>query len=232
MEGEQDWNALLESEGLGLIEPEQRYQGVGGARVKPSGKWSRLEAELNGITAPHEWICSWGCAHETALGEASNVLDEPEAGPKGWGNSWESLQLELTATALEAKIADRRRGSVSGLDAEQRVVRLGVRRKPGQSREQWQREKHLRIMGEPCPDTGPAVSEWISPVAPHATRDAGNGPLSIKDPIVAPREIEGGRDDGDVGTFPLKVVDTHTYLPGRSPFQMSRIASSNSDITG
>ena len=138
--------------------------------------------------------------------------------------------LSLTATELEARLANRERATVSGLDNFGRPAALKVRRKPGMSKAEWRRLTQERIIGDVPTGTGPVASEWEPPTAPHAIRDAGNGPLSIKEPIVGPSEI-GGQSDGEpVVMSPL--VDTHTYLPGRSPFQMSRFASSNSDITG
>ena len=223
---EENWEALLESEGLGLIEPEQGYQDVGSARRKPSGKWSRLEAELNGITNPKEFICFGYRSPETARGNETHTVS-----PQDLEGAWERLMLSLTATELEARLADRERATVAGLDNFGRPAALKVRRKPGMSKAEWLALTQERIIGDVPSGTGPVASEWEPPTAPYAIRDAGNGPLSIKDPIAGPSEIGGSRDD-DVSDYPTKVVDTHTYLPGRSPFQMSRIAASNSDITG
>ena len=230
---EQNWEALLESEGLGVIEPEQSYQDVGSARRKPSGKWSRLEAELNGITNPREFMCfrpsTRGFGYrspETARGNETHTVS-----PQDLEGAWERLMLSLTATELEARLADRERSTIAGLDSKHRPATLKPKRVPGESKSAWMLRSRERIIGDVPQGSGPLVSEWQPPTAPYATRDAGNGPLSIKDPIVGPKEIGGSRDD-DVSDYPTKVVDTHTYLPGRSPFQMSRIAASNSDITG
>jgi hypothetical protein len=225
-----NWAALLESEGLGLIEPEQSYQGVGSAR-RPTGKWSRLEAELNGITNPREFMCFRSSSPETVRATETHTAMPSTGEPQQWGETWEALQMDLTATSKEAELADRARKYVNGLNKIGNPAGLRVKRTPGMSKAEWRRLSHERILDDVAKGTGPVASWLIPPVAPHATRDAGNGPLSIKEPIVGPREIEGSRD-GDVSDYPTKVVDTHTYLPGRSPFQMSRFASSNSDITG
>jgi hypothetical protein len=226
MDLESNWAALLDSEGLGLIEPEQSYQDVGSARRKPSGKWSRLEAELNGITNPKEFMCFRYTSPETACGVESRTVT-----PQDLEGSWERLMLSLTATELEARLANRTRATVAGLDSKNRPATLRPKRVPGESKSAWLLRSHERIIGDVPEGTGPLASEWQPTQAPYAIRDAGNGPLSIRDPIVGPSEIGGSRDS-DVSDYPIKVVDTHTYLPGRSPFQMSRFASSNSDITG
>ena len=240
MDPQSNWESLLESEGLGLIEPEQSYQDVGSARRKPSGKWSRLEAELNGITNPKEFICFRTRSPETACGVETAASSEGSQQPTYQGDDddclsdsvLESLQLSLTATGLEAEIADRRRGAICGLDHENRLVRLRIPRRHREPGKVWRERILKHIIGEqPSKEDGPVWSALSLPLPPHATADAGNGPLSIKDPIVGPSEIGGSRDV-DVSDYPTKVVDTHTYLPGRSPFQMSRFASSNSDITG
>jgi hypothetical protein len=240
MDLESNWEALLESEGLGLIEPEQSYQDVGSARRKPSGKWSRLEAELNGITNPREFMCFRYTSPETACGveTAASSTGSEQPTYQGYDDDClsdtvlESLQLSLTATGLEASIADRRRGAICGLDHENRPVRLRIPRRHREPGKVWRDRILKHIIGEqPSREDGPVWSALSLALPPHATADAGSGPLSIKDPIVGPSEIGGSRDD-DVSDYPIKVVDTHTYLPGRSPFQMSRFASSNSDITG
>lgn len=109
MDLESNWAALLDSEGLGLIEPEQSYQDVGSARRKPSGKWSRLEAELNGITNPKEFMCFRYTSPETACGVESRTVT-----PQDLEGSWERLMLSLTATELEARLANRTRATVAG----------------------------------------------------------------------------------------------------------------------
>ena len=225
MDLESNWESLLESEGLGPVEPLKRYQGVGSAR-RPTAKWSRLESELNGITNPKEFMDWQIDSPITACGVETHTVS-----PQDLDGAWERLMMSLTATELEARLADRERATVSGLDKFGRPAALKTRRKPGMKKAEWLKLNHQRIIGDVPEGTGPLVSEWQPPTAPYAIRDAGNGPLSIRDPIVGPSEIGGSRDE-DVSDYPLKVVDTHTYLPGRSPFQMSRFASSNSDITG
>ncbi len=231
-----EWEHLLESEGLGVINVAPPFQGANYKHIK--GKWARLEAELNDVTDRRQVM---SVSPQTAVGIASPSYAGSSSEPAGLDDyesgrftefAWENMLQYFSASPLEARIADRSRGAIIGLDHEKRVIRLRTPRKPRELPRDYRKRILRHIMGDqPHKGEGPVCSEWKPPVPPHATRDAGNGPLSIKDPIVGPREIEGSRD-GDVSDYPIKVVDTHTYLPGRSPFQMSRFASSNSDITG
>ena len=47
-----NWEALLESEGLGVIEVDGPYQGTNLKHIK--GKWARLDAEINDLQSKSE----------------------------------------------------------------------------------------------------------------------------------------------------------------------------------
>ena len=60
----ENWEALLEREGLGVIEPNTYYGHVGGAR-RPKKKWARLDAEVNDLQNKAEFMTE---SPETARG--------------------------------------------------------------------------------------------------------------------------------------------------------------------
>ena len=240
----ENWETLLESEGLGLLEINTAWAGVGGAR-RPKSKWARLDAEINSLQNSAEFMTE---SPETAKGfetkpssREGGIPDdlgyggEPEYWERGEDDQlgvdrWDDLALSLTATAREAAIANRRRGSICGLDDEFRVIPLKPRRKHREPGKVWRKRIHNHILGDyASKDDGPVWSDWRPPMPPYAHTDAGNGPLSIVDQP-GPDFGSAPRIDEPVRMSP--VVDTMTYPPGRGPYQTSRYKATNSDITG
>lgn len=232
------YNAKLESEGLGVIEIGGLFVGANYKHIK--GKWRRLEAELNGVTDKRQLMdvspkTATGIESDSPHGDREEpaAFDDYESG-RMTSYMWESMLQHFSASPLEARQADRERGAIIGLDHEKRVIPLKCRRKPSEPGKVWRKRILDRIIGDLATDEdAPAFSRFMSAITPpHATADGGGGPLSYKGPITAPTEIEGGYIEEEISSFPEKVVDTHTYLPGRSPWQRSRIVHNNSDITG
>lgn len=55
------------------------------------------------------------------------------------GDMWEALTLAHRATAKEAEIANRRRGTICGLDSRQRPVSLKPQRVPREKGKDWRK---------------------------------------------------------------------------------------------
>ena len=240
-----NWETLLESEGLGLIEPEQGYKSVGGGARHPKSKWARLDAKVNDLQNKAEFMTE---SPETARGfetkpsskqggipDDMGYAGEPEYWERGEDDQmgedhWDDFVLSFTATAKEAEIADRRRASICGLNQHQKPVPLKPRRKTGEPGKVWRQRIRDHILGDyAAKGDGPLHSNWRPPMPPYAHTDAGNGPLSIKD---QPGPDFGSAPRVDEPVRPSPVVDTMTYPPGRGPYQTSRYKATNSDITG
>jgi hypothetical protein len=229
----ENWNNLLESEGLGVIEVEGHYQGVGGAR-RPKDKWARLDAKVNDLQNRAEFMTE---SPETAKGvetrpnaKQGGIPDDMGYGEEYGDDVWDDLALSMTATSKEAEIADRRRASICGLDDRNRPQGLALKRKHREPGKVWRQRIRDHILGDyAAKGNGPLRSDWRPPMPPHAHTDAGNGPLSIVDQP-GPDFGPAPRIDEPVRMSP--VVDTMTYPPGRGPYQTSRYKATNSDITG
>ena len=156
----------------------------------------------------------------------------------------DQLAWAMTATRKEAEIADRKRGTVLGLDA------AGSPRHPTQPRLTIKQKADnilARRAGKPEPHnknpyfsgeaTKTSETRW-APLRcdyfkkeqglPCAIKDGGNGPLSIKG-MRKPEKVSD-REEEEVKMSPI--VPTMYYHPGRGPYEMTLVAASNSDITG
>ena len=246
---QQEWDARLESEGLGVIEVDDGYfKGVGGAK-KIKRKWARLDAELNGIEPGSAGVMTNSPPTADAKGTtfANGRSKEPKFFFDDTDAQWEALMLKLVASAKEAEIADRERGAICGLGEKYRPQGLRIKRKHREPGKAWRKRILEHIMGNTATDEdGPRFSEWVSQqMPPYAHSDAGNGPLSIVDVeepayqwvasceanwALEPEETQAETKAEEVRMSPI--VDTMTYPPGRGPYQTSLIVQSNSDITG
>ena len=246
---QEKWEARLESEGLGVIEVDDGYfKGVSGAK-KSSRKWARLEAKLNGIK--YRSAASMKTSPPTADAKGTTFYNgrskEPKRAFDDTDAQWEALMLKLVASAKEAEIADRARGSVCGLDDRHRPRGLRIKRKHRELPRDHRERMYRHILGDSAKDgEGPSFSEWVSQqMPPYAHSDAGNGPLSIVDVeepaykwvasceanwALEPEETQAETKAEEIRMSPI--VDTMTYPPGRGPYQTSLIVQSNSDITG
>ena len=252
------YESQLEAEDLAVIEVDTPYSETNIKQIK--GKWKRLDARINGLEAGSAEIMSNSPYTVRAVKreitdsdderfesqmkrlerESENDFDFYNSGlgveffedddDDGYGESpLDDLISKFIATPKEAEIADRARGAIYGLDEKGRPQNGVIGQKKGESLDDYfDRLDQIQQGSTDLP--GPEWKPWRSPnIPPHATSDAGNGPLSIKQPI-GPDPLSAPDTDEPVRMSP--VVDTLGYLPGRSPFQMSRITQNNSDITG
>ena len=234
----ENWETLLESEGLGVIEVNGPYRGTDLKHIK--GKWARLDAEINNLQSSSELMTN---SPPTARAVATRAAPTQRGQPRDFitdgsqdiedsgEDLWDCMALSVTASPKEAEIADRRRAAVSGLDSKNRPIALRrlkrLHREPGKV---WRQRIHRHILGEYAVDgEGPVWSELNLPMPPYAHTDAGNGPLSIKD---QPGPDFGSAPHVDEPVRMSPVVDTMTYPSGRGPYQTSRYMATNSDITG
>ncbi len=249
MKTQREWDEFLEADGLGVIDVAPPFQGADYNHIK--GKWRRLEAELNEVDNPKLYMeesPKTVNATETSCYEGSKP-------PRGWNSEdpdtfgdsvWDNLIKSFSASPQEAKVADRRRGAIIGLDHENRPVRLKIKRKHREPGKVWRRRILNHILSNTATDEdGPAFSHYRSAQPPYAHSFGGNGPLSIVDEDkpayqwVASCEanwaLEPDDDGAETKTEEIRmspVVDTLGYLPGRGPYQTSLITQNNSDITG
>jgi hypothetical protein len=238
----QNWEAVLESEGLGLLDVDHTGKHSNLGNIK--GKWRRLEADLNAIEVERELMSD---SFVTARGSETRYTFASDVNHIASHDSkctvLDSLAYAMSATEKEAELADRARQSVLGLDKDG-VVRRGVSRVKLSSAQKAENIRAVRSGVEMPHQTNPFIEPEAVPVAyaipkydyfkkeqglPCAKTDAGNGPLSIKGEVKADVP-QGSVSDDHVRLSPI--VDTEGYLPGRSPFQMGRLAARNSDITG
>jgi len=227
----EEWEAILESEGLGVIEVNDHWHGVGFKHIK--GKHRRLDAMLNNVEPSGMMTVSppTAVAVETRYSDAESeqsdfddgLWDEDEVAD----NAWDALILSLTASPKDAELADRARGAVFGLDSKGRPRSGKVYRKKDETDEQYL-ERVAERLGMSTEEMGPLYSPLPQRKPDHAHSDAGGGPLNIVD---RPKRDYGNRPD-DIKMSP--VVDTLGYLPGRGPYQLqiAQRGRGNSDITG
>jgi hypothetical protein len=233
-----DWDQVLESEGLGVIDVEQGST----TDHTPRGKMRQLDRRLNSPQPGAEMSLSLYTADANETRSTFSWEVNGIVGIDGTGGETvlENLALSFLATQKEAELADRARSVSIPLDRKNRkrsIVNL--------TRQQRAENIRARQRGLPEPHSrNPFVSEPAVPVAhaipkcdfymreqgvPCASNDAGSGPLSI---VERPKSSDSRVDDEPVRMSP--VVDTEGYPSGRSPFQMSlaRGGRQNSDITG
>ena len=240
------YESQLQAEGLGELDIDVERRNVNSSMQHIVGKWRRLDVQINSIDPSSAGVMSISPLTAEATATRVTFSDDVQNGHGEGGdddgdyddglhddeslgdNPWDSLTLGFIATPKEAEIANRLRGAVYGLDKWGRPISGKVYRKRGESKAEYASRVAERLQGS-TNDDGPLFSVLFPCLAPYATSDAGNGPLSYKgpqrpDPLPAP--------DTDEPVRMSPVVDTLGYLPGRSPFQMSRITQNNSDITG
>ena len=231
---QQKWDAILESEGLGVINVGGMPSGINTAK-SIKGKHRRATAMANGFSADtakaaFSYVTARGSDTRRTFAEDVNLLASYDSSC----TPLEALSYLLPATQKESELAARERQSLHGLDNQGRPLGK-VKRKAGESKAQYAERVKARIMNNVVTDSDPvayAIPKYDffkkEQGLPCAVRDGGHGPLSIKDDIKPAKHSAPVEDD--VRMSP--VVDTAGYLPGRSPFQMSRWVSHNSDITG
>ena len=236
-----EWDAILESEGLGVIQVDRPYRGDNIKHI--SGKHKALDAKINGITKSGQGFMT--NSPVTARAVESRHVD-PDSAQSDFNdglwdtediadNAWDALALSMTATPKEAELADRARGALYGLDAKNRPRSGKVYRKRGESDESYNARVAERLgLDSRVPDD----IEYATPKpefymrergVPCAHSDAGSGPLAI---VARPKPDRGQPIDESIVMAP--VVDTIGYPSGRSPYQVSisRMGIRNSDITG
>ena len=226
-----NWEALLEAEGLGVIDVNDPYRGDNLKHIK--GKHKRLDAMLND-PAPSGRMSNSPVTARAVETRFANAEDEQSDFDDGlWDddedadNAWDLMILSLTGSPKEAEIADRRRGAVFGLDAKGRPRSGKVYRKKDETDEQYL-DRVAERLGMSTEQMGPLYSPLPQRKPDHAHSDAGGGPLNIVD---RPKRDYGNRPD-EIKMSP--VVDTLGYLPGRGPYQLqiAQRGRGNSDITG
>ena len=235
-----EWDQILESEGLGVIDTEHD------TRMRDRRKLSkhqRLDAEINGIECDADGFMTLqpytADASEVRQTFSWQVNAIVEIDGSGDDTMMDCLALSMLATEKEAEMANRRlaTGSVDSYGRKRSRKNL--------SRSQRVENLRARQRGEPEPFTrNPFQDEIVEAKAfalpkcdyfkleqglPCASSDAGNGPLSV---VERRKSSSSAVDAEPVRMSP--VVDTEGYLPGRSPFQMqlARGGRQNSDITG
>jgi hypothetical protein len=236
-----DWEQVLESEGLGVIDVEH---GSSTDHI-PRGKMRRLDQIINSPQPSAQMSQSLytAVANETRSTFSWEVNGIVGIDGTGGDTVLDCLATAVLATKKEAELADRARAFPLGLDSERKPRQPKIRRL---SRSERAANIRARQCGEPEPfsrnpyqDESPEAVQRAVPkcdfymreqgIAPCAGNDAGSGPLSIVD---RPKPSSSRVDAEPVRMSP--VVDTEGYPPGRSPFQMSlaRGGRQNSDITG
>jgi hypothetical protein len=229
---QENWDALLDAEGLGVIDVGSPYRGDNLKQIK--GKHKRLDAMVNDPDPSGRMTNSPVTARavETRFANADDEQSDFDDGlwddDEDADNAWDLMILSLTGSPKEAEIADRRRAAVFGLDEKNRPRSGKLRKQRGESREAF-RARVAERLGISTDEMGPLYSPWSPPKPDHAHTYAGGGPLAMVD---RPKPDYGNRRDDDVRMSP--VVDTDGYPSGRSPYQMSisRAGRHNSDITG
>ena len=230
----ENWEALLEAEGLGVIDPQRNWDDASKDIKHIKGKHKRLDAMVNDPDPSGRMTNSPVTARavETRFANAEDEQSDFDDGlwdnDEDADNAWDLMILSLTGSPKEAEIADRRRGAVFGLDLKGRPRSGKLRKQRGETHEQFM-ERVAERLGMSTEQMGPLYSPLPQRKPDHAHTDAGGGPLSVID---RPKRDYGSPRDEDVRMSP--VVDTDGYLPGRGPYQlqMARGGRGNSDITG
>jgi hypothetical protein len=227
------WDALLESEGLGVIAVDDHWHGVGVKHI--TGKHRRLDCVINGVFKESDGIMTnsplTARAVETRFSDAESEQEDFDDGlwddDEDGDDVWDMLILSLTGSPKEAEIANRRRGALFGLDDKNRPRGGKIRRQRGESDEHFM-DRVAERLGISTEQMGPAYTPWTPPKPDYATSDAGGGPLAMVD---RPKP-DYGKPREEIRMSP--VVDTLGYLPGRGPYQLqlAQGGRGNSDITG
>lgn len=231
----ENWEMLLESEGLGVIDPARNWDDASKDIKHIKGKHRRLDCVINGVTKESDGIMTnspvTARAVETRFSNAESEQDDFDDGlwddDEDGDDVWDMLMLSFIATPKEAEIASRRRGAVYGLDDFGRPLTGEVKRLKGESIEEHMAREAAR-WGMSTDEMGPLYSPLPRRKPDHAHTDAGGGPLAMVD---RPKP-DYGKPREDIRMSP--VVDTLGYPSGRGPYQLllSQGGRSNSDITG
>jgi hypothetical protein len=222
----ENWEALLESEGLGVIDVGASKSSTLHRKLK---KYPRLDAMINQPQPGSEMQLKPFTAdsNETRQTFSWQVNGICALDGSGDDTMLDCMANACLATAKEAELADRQRASLCGLDAKGRPRRGKPRRQRDETDEHFN-QRVAEALGMATEDTGPLYSPWTPPKPAHAHSYSGGGPLAIVD---RPKR-DYGKPSEDVRMSP--VVDTDGYLPGRGPYQLqlARSGRGNSDITG
>jgi hypothetical protein len=222
-----EWNEILESEGLGVIDVGASKSTTLHRQLK---KWPRLDAMINKPQPGSEmqikpFTADSDESRQTFSWQVNGIC---EIDGTGDDTMLDCMAIACLATAKEAELADRRRASLFGLDAKGRPRSGKPRRQRDETDEQF-KSRVAEALGIATDEMGPLYSPWSPPKPDHAHSYAGGGPLAMVD---RPKPDYGNRRDDDVRMSP--VVDTDGYLPGRGPYQLqvAQRGRGNSDITG
>jgi hypothetical protein len=129
---QESWDALLDAEGLGVIDVGGPYRGDDIKQIK--GKHKRLDAMINDPDPSGRMINSpvTAKAVETRFANADDEQSDFDDGlwddDEDADNAWDLMLLSLTGSPKEAEIADRRRSYPLGLDAEHKPSQPKIRR--------------------------------------------------------------------------------------------------------
>ena len=231
-----EWNARLEAEGLGVIDPRRNWDNASKDIKHIKGKHKRLDAMVNEPPESGRMTNSplTARAVDTRFISAADIDvdcdfdDGLHDHDEDADNAWDMLMISFIATPKEAEIADRKRAACFGLDDKNRPRSGKVLRRRDETDEQY-RERVADRLGIATDEMGPLYSPW-RPSVQFASADAGSGPLAVP---TRPKPDRGSprRDDE---LRPSPVVGCDGYLPGRSPFELSLAQRGvrNSDITG
>lgn len=222
----ENWEALLEAEGLGVIDVGASKSSTINRQLK---KWPRLDAMINKPQPGSEMQLKPFTAdsNETRQTFSWQVNGICALDGSGDDTMLDCMALACLATAKEAELADRQRASLFGLDVKGRPRSGKPRRQRDETDEQFN-HRVAEALGMATEDMGPLYSPWTPPMPAHAHSYSGGGPLAIVD---RPKR-DYGKPSEDVRMSP--VVDTDGYPPGRGPYQLqlARGCRGNSDITG
>lgn len=230
-----EFEALLEAEGLGVIDPRRNWDNASKDIKHIKGKHKRLDALVNEpaesgrmtnspVTAravDTRFISAADIDVDADFDDGTFDIDEDA------DNAWDLMTMSFIATPKEAELADRKRAACFGLDDFGRPRSGKVYRKKGETDEQY-RERVADRLGIATDEMGPLYTPW-RPAVQFASADAGGGPLAVP---TRPKPDRGSpRRDEELRPSP--VVDTLGYASGRSPFQLSlaQRGRRNSDIT-
>jgi len=223
----ENWEALLEAEGLGVIDVGASKSSTINRQLK---KWPRLDAMINKPQRGAEMQIKpfTASSDETRQTFSWQVNGICEIDGSGDDTMLDCMALACLATAKEAELADRERAAIFGLDLKGRPRSGKLRKQRGETHEQFM-DRVAERLGMSTEQMGPLYSPLPRRKPDHAHTDAGGGPLSVID---RPKRDYGSPRDEDVRMSP--VVDTDGYLPGRGPYQLqlARGGRGNSDITG
>lgn len=114
--------------------------GEGKAGQTERGKWSKIlnDEGLKVINVPYEYLRREQCYERYDSADKTMHTTESVYEPEHeCDDMWEALTLAHRATPKEAEIANRRRGTVCGLDSSNRPATLKPRRKHREPGKEW-----------------------------------------------------------------------------------------------